>query len=43
MLLDVPLGRFGFTKTASLLKVYFLCRGLLTVRGQLSIGRFEFW
>ncbi|GHY04437.1 IS1004 transposase [Vibrio cholerae] len=31
MLLDVPLGRFGFTKTASLLKVYFLCRGLLTV------------
>ncbi len=49
MLLDAQLGKFGFTKATSLLKVFFLCRGLVAVANLtlivLSFGRqlHSFW
>ncbi|EGQ9613368.1 DUF645 family protein [Vibrio cholerae] len=41
MLLDAQLGKFGFTKATSSLKVFFFVGALN--RGQLNVDRFEFW
>ncbi|ENM5768083.1 DUF645 family protein [Vibrio mimicus] len=41
-MLDVPLGKFGFTKGCILAVIWFSLSRTLN-RGQLSLGRFEFW
>ncbi|HAS4583829.1 TPA: DUF645 family protein [Vibrio cholerae] len=42
MLLDVPLGKFGFTK-GFIIAVIWLSLSQTFNRGQLSLDRFEFW
>ncbi|WP_337922111.1 DUF645 family protein [Vibrio cholerae] len=42
MLLDAQLGKFGFTKATSSLKVFFSLSRTRS-RGQLNLDRFEFW
>ncbi|MEJ3674893.1 DUF645 family protein [Vibrio vulnificus] len=42
MLLDVPLGKFGFTK-GCIIAVILLSLSWVLKRGQLSPDRFEFW
>ncbi|ELY5216635.1 DUF645 family protein [Vibrio mimicus] len=42
MLLDVPLGKFGFTK-GCIIAVFWLSLSRTLNRGQLSPDRFEFW
>ncbi|HFG1545267.1 DUF645 domain-containing protein [Vibrio paracholerae] len=41
-MLDVPLGKFGFTK-GSVIAVILHSLSLTPNRGQLSLDRFEFW
>ncbi|ENM5748160.1 DUF645 family protein [Vibrio mimicus] len=41
-MLDVPLGKFGSTKGCILAVIWFSLSRTLN-RGQLSLGRFEFW
>ncbi|HGS4441919.1 TPA: DUF645 family protein [Vibrio cholerae] len=41
-MLDVPLGKFCFTKGCILAVIWFSLSRTLN-RGQLSLGRFEFW
>ncbi|EEO13731.1 DUF645 family protein [Vibrio cholerae] len=41
-MLDVPLGKFGFTKGCILAVIWFSLSRTLK-RGQLSLDRFEFW
>ncbi|EJL6428047.1 TPA: DUF645 family protein [Vibrio cholerae] len=41
-MLDVPLGKFGFTK-GSVIAVILLSLLRTLNRGQLSLERFEFW
>ncbi|ENM5727995.1 DUF645 family protein [Vibrio mimicus] len=41
-MLDVPLGKFGFTKGCILAVIWFSLSRTLN-RGQLSLDRFEFW
>ncbi|HDV5525992.1 TPA: DUF645 family protein [Vibrio cholerae] len=41
-MLDVPLGKFGFTK-GCIIAVILLSLSRTLNRGQLSLGRFEFW
>ncbi|EOX3409828.1 DUF645 family protein [Vibrio cholerae] len=42
MLLDVPLGKFGFTK-GCIIAVIWLSLSRTLNRGQLNLDRFEFW
>ncbi|EGR3963987.1 MULTISPECIES: DUF645 family protein [Vibrio] len=42
MLLDAPLGKFGFTK-GCIIAVIWLSLSRTLNRGQLSLDRFEFW
>ncbi|RBO13912.1 DUF645 domain-containing protein [Vibrio cholerae] len=42
MLLDVPRGKFGFTK-GCIIDVILLSLSRTLNRGQLSLDRFEFW
>ncbi|HAS3609283.1 TPA: DUF645 family protein [Vibrio cholerae] len=42
MLLDVPHGKFGFTKGCIIAVICFSLSRTLN-RGQLSLDRFEFW
>ncbi|EOE3918710.1 DUF645 family protein [Vibrio cholerae] len=42
MLLDVPHGKFGFTK-GSIIAVIWLSLSRTLNRGQLNLDRFEFW
>ncbi|ENM5895550.1 DUF645 family protein [Vibrio mimicus] len=42
MLLDVPHGKFGFTK-GCIIAVILLSLSRTLNRGQLSLDRFEFW
>ncbi|ENM5919937.1 DUF645 family protein [Vibrio mimicus] len=42
MLLDVPLGKFGFTK-GCIIAVILLSLSWTLNRGQLSLERFKFW
>ncbi|EHU6507006.1 DUF645 family protein [Vibrio cholerae] len=42
MLLDVPLGKFGFTKGV-IIAVISLSLSRILNRGQLSLDRFKFW
>ncbi|KQA16332.1 DUF645 family protein [Vibrio metoecus] len=42
MLLDAPLGKFGFTKSC-IIAVIWLSLSRTLNRGQLSLDRFEFW
>ncbi|MGR2849897.1 DUF645 family protein [Vibrio vulnificus] len=42
MLLDVPLGKFGFTKGCIIAVIWFSLSRTLN-RGQLNLDRFEFW
>ncbi|EOE6117857.1 DUF645 family protein, partial [Vibrio cholerae] len=41
-MLDIPLGKFGFTKGCILAVIWFSLSRTLK-RGQLSLDRFEFW
>ncbi|EKG0013087.1 DUF645 family protein [Vibrio cholerae] len=41
-MLDVPHGKFGFTK-GCIIAVILLSLSRTLNRGQLSLGRFEFW
>ncbi|EMS7710982.1 DUF645 family protein [Vibrio cholerae] len=41
-MLDVPLGKFGFTK-GCIIAVILLSLSRILNRGQLSLDRFEFW
>ncbi|ENM5732223.1 DUF645 family protein [Vibrio mimicus] len=41
-MLDVPHGKFGFTK-GGIIAVILLSLSLTLNRGQLSLDRFEFW
>ncbi|ENQ4672961.1 DUF645 family protein [Vibrio cholerae] len=42
MLLDVPHGKFGFTKGCIIAVIWFSLSRTLK-RGQLNLDRFEFW
>ncbi|ENM5881875.1 DUF645 family protein [Vibrio metoecus] len=42
MLLDVPHGKFGFTKGCIITVIWFSLSRTLK-RGQLNLDRFEFW
>ncbi|EPP4298106.1 DUF645 family protein [Vibrio navarrensis] len=42
MLLDVPHGKFGFTKGCIIAVIWFSLSRTLN-RGQLNLDRFEFW
>ncbi|EGS7961874.1 DUF645 family protein [Vibrio cholerae] len=42
MLLDVPLGKFGFTNSCIIAEIVLSLSRILN-RGQLNLDRFEFW
>ncbi|EKF9814121.1 DUF645 family protein [Vibrio cholerae] len=42
MLLDAPLGKFGFTNSCIIAEIVLSLSRILN-RGQLNLDRFEFW